>query len=104
VTLNQLQASPIWVSGPSWLPDRSAWPQSESSGFKPAQILRLYAIPPDPAPVPFLDIANIIDITRFNWTSQTARVFRQSTNFLQKTPSWISGPLTTKELLNGQIQ
>jgi hypothetical protein len=107
VTLNQLQASPIWVSGPSWLPDRSAWPQSESSGLKPAQILRLYATPPDPAPVPFLDIANIMDITCFNWTSlkrTTARVFRQSANFLQKAPSWISGPLTTKELLNGQIQ
>jgi hypothetical protein len=31
-------------------------------------------------------------------------VFSASPRVLQKAPSWISGPLTTKELLNGAIQ
>ncbi|XP_045022891.1 uncharacterized protein LOC123466814 [Daphnia magna] len=79
VTFHQLQASPIWISGPSWLSDRSAWPQWEASGLNSNQVLHLSAIHPNPAPAPAppIDISKFMDITR---------------------------PLKTKELLNAEIQ
>ncbi|XP_057379622.1 uncharacterized protein LOC130701716 [Daphnia carinata] len=110
ITLQQLQASPIWINGPSWLPSREDWPQWSVSRLNQVKILHLMDISTKTAPTRLpltIDIAKVMDISRFNWTSlkrTTAVLFRQLYNFRQKKEKWIQGFLSTNELHQAEIK
>ena len=102
ITLEQFRSSIIWKNGPNWLLKPEDWPKWDATRCS-ARVLHLATSSEkdQAANETPIDISDVMDISRYNWTQLirvTARVRRFIGNLKTNAAERLSGPITASEL------